>query len=119
MTGPGTGREGGGFAWKPLFRPQFMASAEVFTGNPAAPQPPLLQCPARFPRPAREDAMTEEEWVACADPVAMLDWLREGRPGLGRKLLHFAVACARRSWRWVTEELLRRCVLTVEQWLDG
>jgi hypothetical protein len=46
--------------------------------------------------------MTESEWLACADPINMLDAVRERVSR--RKVALFACACYRRLWPWLTEE---------------
>jgi hypothetical protein len=46
--------------------------------------------------------MTESEWLACADPIDMLDAVRERVRS--RKVALFACACYRRLWPWLTEE---------------
>jgi hypothetical protein len=46
--------------------------------------------------------MTETEWLACADPIDMLDEVRERVSS--RKVTLFACACYRRLWPWLTEE---------------
>src|SRR5437016_1070925 len=46
--------------------------------------------------------MTETEWLACADPIDMLDAVRERVSS--RKVALFACACYRRLSPWLTEE---------------
>src|SRR5262245_11386719 len=46
--------------------------------------------------------MTEAEWLGCANPGPMLDYLR-GRAS-ERKLRLFAVACCRRIGHWIRDE---------------
>ncbi len=62
--------------------------------------------------------MTEEQWLACADPEPMFAFLW-GRPGLDRKLRLFACACCRRIWRLLPSERCRQAVFTCERYLDG
>jgi uncharacterized membrane protein len=68
--------------------------------------------------------MTEEEWLACRAPKAMLAFLcdhsgtarrKQGR----RKLRLLACACCRRVWHKLTEDRDRRMVLLSEDFADG
>ena len=60
--------------------------------------------------------MTEAEWVACTDPVPMLDFLRDRASD--RKLRLFACACCRRIWHLLGDEGSRRVVVVAERRAD-
>jgi hypothetical protein len=60
--------------------------------------------------------VTEAEWLACADPVPMLAFLR--RKASPRKLRLFAVACARRLGEH-NHPLARHAVDVAERFADG
>lgn len=60
--------------------------------------------------------MTEQEWLTCADPKTMLEFLR-GKAS-DRKLRLFAVACSRRVWS-VIDSLGQAAVDVAEAYADG
>jgi hypothetical protein len=61
--------------------------------------------------------MTEADWLACGDPMTMLDALR-GRAS-ERKLRLFAVACCRGIWHLLADERSRAAIAVIEQYADG
>jgi hypothetical protein len=82
--------------------------------------------------------MTEAEWLACTDPIAMVEFLRGsptgedavtwwrnrwqfGEPveGKDRKFRLFACACCRRIWDLIPEACNRGAVAAVEDYLEG
>jgi hypothetical protein len=63
-------------------------------------------------------AMTEQDWLSCADPIPMLEFLH-GRPVVSaRKLRLFAVACSRRVWERI-EPLGQAALEVAEAFADG
>src|SRR4051794_28004462 len=61
--------------------------------------------------------MTEQEWLECTDPDAMLLFL--GDNPSDRKLRLFGCACLRRVWRSLPEDSHRRAIETAERFADG
>jgi hypothetical protein len=61
--------------------------------------------------------MTNEEWLVCSDPAAMLEAVRA--TASPRKLRLFQVACVRRVWQYVTDPGSRTLVELVECSADG
>jgi hypothetical protein len=61
--------------------------------------------------------MTESEWLACTDPLRMLDQPAARRDE--RKLRLFACAVCRRLWGLLRDERSRRAVEVAERYADG
>jgi hypothetical protein len=61
--------------------------------------------------------MTEADWLTCADPDLMLDYL-DGKVA-DRKLRLFACAVCRRLWHLITLRPCRRAVEVAERFADG
>jgi hypothetical protein len=61
--------------------------------------------------------MNEVQWLDCADPTPMLEFLR-GKAS-DRKLRLFSVACCRLVWDCLTTHRSRRSVETAEEYADG
>src|SRR5262245_7193945 len=62
-------------------------------------------------------AMTEEEWLDCTDPEAMLSEIL--MKSSARKLRLFACACLRRQWDRLPDEDCRTRVEAAELFADG
>lgn len=61
--------------------------------------------------------MTESEWLSCADPGEMYDWV--GDVLSDRKLRLFGCACVRSVWNDLPEQSLRDAIETCERFADG
>jgi hypothetical protein len=61
--------------------------------------------------------MIEQEWLACADPIPMLRFLREKVSD--RKLRLFALACCCRILRLLGDQRSVQALLVVDRYLDG
>src|SRR5262245_49584362 len=64
-----------------------------------------------------EKTVTESEWLACTDPVVMLEFLRGKISDC--KLRLFACACCRALFPLIRDEHSRRAVKTAERYADG
>jgi hypothetical protein len=62
--------------------------------------------------------MTEPQWLACDDPMWMLDFLGSGQ-ARARKLRLFGCACVRLVWHQLWDERSRRAVEVSERYADG
>jgi hypothetical protein len=79
--------------------------------------------------------VTEHEWLACDDPLVMLDFLQGNSTqesiiwgnnrfaelpiGKDRKFRLLACACCRRVWNQIPEECNRDAVVATEDFLEG
>jgi hypothetical protein len=61
--------------------------------------------------------MTEQEWLACNDPTAMLEFLRD--KASERKLRLFAVGCVRQLKLSDIDERIGQVIQTSEEYADG
>jgi hypothetical protein len=62
--------------------------------------------------------MSETDWLSCADPLTMLQFLRATNRANDRKLRLLAVACSRRIWERI-DDLGRAAVVVAEAFADG
>jgi hypothetical protein len=62
--------------------------------------------------------VTEDEWMASADPRAMLTFLRAGGHASDRKYRLFSVACCRALWPLLADKPYRHAVDVAEQYCD-
>ena len=60
--------------------------------------------------------MTEQEWLNCTDPVAMLNFL--GQKTSGRKLRLFGCACCRRIWHLLSSRRSMEAIYVLERFVD-
>ena len=60
--------------------------------------------------------MTEDEWLACTSPEAMLNHL--GEPASARKLRLYAINSCRRIWHLFTDDRCRHAVEVAQRYVD-
>lgn len=67
--------------------------------------------------------MTEEEWLACDDPVAMLEALRDHWKGeqdeLAKNIHRYLLACCRAIWALLPMEESRQGVEVAQRYIEG
>jgi hypothetical protein len=61
--------------------------------------------------------MTEAEWLASGDPLAMLRHRHAGLSDRKRRL--YLVGCARHAWAEIESDAIRRAALVAERFADG
>jgi hypothetical protein len=61
--------------------------------------------------------MTEADWVICADPQKMLEYLRD--KASDRKLRLFGCACCRQVWNLLLDPRSQKAVMAAEDFADG
>jgi hypothetical protein len=64
------------------------------------------------------DSMTESEWLACDDPLALQRLIPRFKIS-DRRVRLFACACCHRIWKSVTDGRLRAAVDVAERYADG
>jgi hypothetical protein len=62
--------------------------------------------------------MTEEEWLACEDPLKMLEWLRGSGRLAEREARLFAIACCRNAQPRVWGEAAKGVLAAAERHAD-
>jgi hypothetical protein len=65
----------------------------------------------------RLQPFNESEWLACTDPLVLIQW--EGPQATNRKLRLFACACCRLVWDRLTAPRTREAVEVAERFADG
>src|SRR5436853_1381662 len=61
--------------------------------------------------------MTEQEWLACDDPVPMLEHVADRASA--RELRLFGCAACRSVWVWIDDPRCRAAVEAAEEFADG
>ena len=61
--------------------------------------------------------MTEDEWLGCTSPEAMLNHL--GERASPRKLRLYAISCCQRIWHLFTDDRCRHAVRVAQRHIDG
>src|SRR5262249_5318104 len=64
--------------------------------------------------------MTEDDWLACTDPLLMLSHLHNlNHSSAVRKMRLFACACVRQTWKHLTDPRSRQALEGAERLADG